>query len=161
LGLERFYQTISGRLAMRRKKVFFAWVVFMFAAFLTNHESVKAQEVQKCKSPECNVIRFYKDLEKTVRIEPETLYASKGDCIIWVNWSPNQKVYVTFEEGKRCQDIVDASADFKINSQGCFIADLILPRGGTASLVFKKEGTYDYVATPVDGDKIKGKIVVQ
>ena len=148
----------------KKKQLIAIGISFVFIMFflLINTGIVNAQEAREelAQKENCQIIRIYKDTEKRVRIEEQTTTIPKGGCVIWVNWSPTQKVDITFEEGKKCEDIVDASSDFQLNNKGCFISHLILPKGETASLVFKKEGTFDYVVTPVGGEKTKGKIIV-
>ena len=109
---------------------------------------------------ECIIVRI-DDGEKSIRVQPETLNISKGTCVIWVNWSATRKVDIMFEKGKVCEDVVEASMDFKLGEGNCFITKVMLAKGGTASLVYEKEGSFDYVAKPDSGEGVKGKIVVK
>ncbi len=108
---------------------------------------------------ECQIIRINDD-GNTIRLVPDSSHVNKGTCVIWVNWSTNSDVNIMFEQGKVCKDVVEASMDFKINKDSCFISNLILTKGGTASLVYEKEGSFDYVAKTMNGQKASGKIVV-
>ena len=150
---------------MHKKKLLIFRLLFILTVLflLATTGRVNAQEAREelAQKENCQIIRIYKDHEKSVRIESPTTYIAKGGCVIWVNWSPTQKVNITFEKDQKCEDIVDASSNFKLNNQGCFISHLILPKGETASLVFKKEGIMEYVVTPVGGEKTKGQIVVR
>jgi len=51
--------------------------------------------------------------------------------------------------------------DFKLNKQSCLISKLIITKGGTASLVYEKEGTFEFVAKTGSGKKVKGQIIVK
>ena len=94
-----------------------------------------------------------------IRLEPETILVSKGTCVIWNNWTGAQEVIVKFEEGKKCDDVTDAPVGFKLDAANCFVTDLI-PFGGTSSLRFVEEGSYDYVVEALKA-KAKGKIIVK
>ncbi len=75
--------------------------------------------------------------------EPETLNVSKGDCVVWVNWTRGEEVRVIFREGKKCEAVTKASTRFKPDFSGCFLTDY-LGFGETSSLVFVEPGTFTY-----------------
>jgi hypothetical protein len=120
-------------------------------------ENVAAQE--------CRVIRVWgESMSKAggkISVQPETVWISKGTCIIWNNWVPGKEVSVSFDDGKNCNSVVDASMDFVLKENGCFITAVNMVPGGTASLRFNKEGTFAYRVETADGIQTKGQIVVQ
>lgn len=136
------------------RKLFFVFVVIAvgLGILFVNHPTVDAQE--------CQVITIH-DGEDSVIIHPSAVTIAKGTCVIWVNWSTTTEVNIMFEQGKVCKDVVEASMDFKLDKENCFISNLILKKGGTASLVYEKKGSFDYAAKPKEGGKTTGKIIVQ
>jgi hypothetical protein len=113
---------------------------------------------------ECKIVRIISTVTyQEVSLDPKILEVDKGTCVIWFNKASKSQVEIAFEEGKKvCEDVVEASVDFKLDEKNCFITTTHIPPFGTASLVFKKEGTYDYVAQ-VQGTstKVKGQIKVK
>ncbi len=110
---------------------------------------------------ECHLIRIH-DREKAIALHPETSQVSKGSCVIWVNWSTTSDVSILFNQGKKvCKDVVEASMDFTLNKESCLISKLIITKGGTASLVYENEETFEFVAKSSSGKDVKGKIVVK
>ena len=136
------------------KSLFFIFAVLAMAIgmLLFNQTTVNTQE--------CQVITI-QDGEESVTLHPSTVTISKGTCVIWVNWSTTTSVNIAFEQGKVCEDVVEASMDFKLDKDNCFISDIIISKGGTASLVYEKEGSFDYAAKPNKGEKVNGKVIVQ
>ena len=82
--------------------------------------------------------------------------------MIWFNGTKGSEIKITFEDGKKCTDVVDASMDFKLDKDNCLITKTYIPPRGTASFVFEKEGSFDYIVE-VKGTalKIKGTVKVQ
>jgi hypothetical protein len=76
-------------------------------------------------------------------IEPETLNVTKGDCVVWINWTRGEDVRVIFREGKKCADMTKAPVRFKQDFSGCYLTDY-LNFGETSSLVFAEAGKFDY-----------------
>jgi plastocyanin len=109
---------------------------------------------------ECQIITIH-DGENSVTIHPKEVSISKGTCVIWVNWSTTTDINIMFEQGKVCNDVVEASMDFNLDKENCFISNVIITKGGTASLVYEKNGSFDYAAKPREGEKTTGKIIVQ
>ena len=117
---------------------------------------------------ECRIINLYGGdavQVKTVRIEPQTIVISKGACVVWVNWVRAQDITIKFSDGKTCKDVTESPTKFQLDEQGCYVTSWI-PLGGTSSLRFNKEGTYEYVAYTrlgyeAGGIQAKGSIVVQ
>ncbi|MDY6971969.1 MAG: hypothetical protein SV775_06545 [Thermodesulfobacteriota bacterium] len=125
-------------------------LALVLGLLLIGHAPIKAQE--------CQLISI-KDGDKTIRLHPVTSHISEGTCVIWVNWS-SRNVNIMFEEGKMCESVVDASMDFKLDENNCFITQVNLSKGDTASLVYEKKGTFEYIAMPESGKKVTGKIGV-
>ena len=138
---------------MERKLLFvFVVIAVSLGILFFNLPTVDAQE--------CQVITI-QDGENSITLHPGTVTISKGTCVIWVNWSTTTDVKIAFGQGKVCEDVVEASIDFKLDKDNCFISDLIISKGGTASLVYGKEGSFDYAAKPNKGEEVNGKIIVQ
>jgi hypothetical protein len=96
-------------------------------------------------------------------LDPKTLVINKGTCVVWFNRAAGSNVKIIFEEGKKvCEDVVEASMDFKLDENNCFVTATYIPPFGTASLAFSKAGAHDYVVE-VKGTatKIKGRINVK
>jgi hypothetical protein len=128
----------------------------MLTSFLANQETVSAQE--------CRLVRLHGGIGANVseiRIEPRTLWISKGTCVIWSNWVRTDEVKVVFEEGKKCEDVTDAPAGFTLDTDTCYVTDWI-SLGGTSSLKFNEAGTYKYVVEAAGGTiKSRGEISVR
>ena len=76
-----------------------SFVVAMMIGFLSL-EIVSAQE--------CRIIKIHGRTEHpSIMIEPETIFLSKGDCVVWFNRFTAEDVKVTFEEGKKCLDVTN------------------------------------------------------
>lgn len=112
---------------------------------------------------ECRTVRIiaFASLQD-ITLDPKTTYTNKGDCVIWYNHAASSGVKIIFEDGKKCTDVVEASMDFQLNEDSCLVTKANIPPRGTASFVFDKAGSFDYIAE-VTGTalKIKGTIKVQ
>ncbi len=131
-----------------------SFVVAMMIGFLSL-EIVSAQE--------CRIIKIHGRTEHpSIMIEPETIFLSKGDCVVWFNRFTAEDVKVTFEEGKKCLDVTTAPIGFSLNAQTCYVTSW-MPFVGTSSLRFMEKGTYKYSveAKNIGGVKAKGRIVVE
>ena len=141
-----------------KKKLFFALaLVFVFSLtfLLVKQETSNASE--------CRIVRIiaFKSYQN-VTLDPKTRYINKGDCVIWFNNAAKSEVGITFENAKECTDVVEASMDFKIDEKNCLVTKAYIPTRGTASFVFDKEGSFNYIAE-VKGTslRIKGTIQVR
>ena len=132
--------------------IIFTVIAVALGTLFFNQPAVNAEE--------CQIITIH-DGENSVTIRPEAVTISKGTCVIWVNWSTKTDVNIMFEQGKVCKDVVEASMNFKLDKENCFISNVIITKGGTASLVYEKDGSFDYAAKPKEGEKATGKIIVQ
>ena len=131
-----------------------AGVVSIFVATLLFYPVVGAAE-------ECYFVKvFGEGAPATVRIEPDLLSISKGHCVVWINWARSIEVTVKFQEGKRCADATKAPAGFRMDQMNCYITDHI-PLGGTASLMFSAEGTFDYEVEAPFATPARGRIIVK
>ena len=143
---------------MRKKKLFSVVSLFLILAIafiLANQETSSASE--------CRIVRIIAFASyQNVTLDPKTTYANKGDCVIWYNQAASSGVKIIFEDGKKCTDVVEASMDFQLNEDSCLVTKANIPPRGTASFVFDKAGSFDYIAE-VTGTalKIKGTIKVQ
>jgi hypothetical protein len=159
LGEDQGAQT-ERRKPMNKKRLFPAiGLAFVFALTILMANQVKLN------AQECRIFRIH-DLRSTpevskITIEPQTIYTSKGACVIWINWIPNQDVKIIFEDGKKCDDVTDAAFSFKLDANSCYLTDTAIPSGGTASLRFREEGTFEFAVESKNGLKEKGKIVVR
>ena len=70
--------------------------IFAMIIYLSNLGTTFAQE--------CRIIRIIgMQMHHSIRIEPETLFISKGDCVVWFNRAESaEEVKVSFENGKKC-----------------------------------------------------------
>jgi plastocyanin len=136
----------------KRLFVIFAVLVAGLGILMVNQPAVNAQE--------CQVVTIH-DGEDTITLHPSTIAISKGTCVIWVNWSTTTDVHIAFLDGKKCEDVVEASMDFKLDNDSCFISNVALTKGGTASLVFEKTGTIYYEAKTTKGGNVTGTIIVK
>ncbi len=94
-------------------------------------------------------------------IEPNMLTITKGDCAVWMNWTRDQDVLLSFKEGEKCIRATKTPVGFKMDvPKGCYIAGW-LKYGETVSLVFTQPGTYSYDVEFKVGGKNKGTIVVK
>jgi hypothetical protein len=95
-------------------------------------------------------------------VEPEVLKVTKGDCVVWINWTRGEDVKVIFKEGKKCADITKAPVGFKLDSSGCYVTDF-LAFGQTSSLMFPVAGSFDYEVEfqRKVGKAVKGSIQVK
>jgi len=137
----------------RLTKVTAVTSMVVMAIFLLSPAAIEAEE--------CYVIKvFGEGSPPSVRIEPDLISISKGNCVVWINWARATEVTVKFQEGKRCAEATKAPMGFRMDAMNCFVTDHI-PLGGTASLMFSAEGTFDYeVETPFATPK-RGRVIVK
>ena len=105
---------------------------------LSNLRTISAQE--------CRIVRLHSSTGyPSLRIEPSTIFLSKGDCVVWFNGVTTGDVKVTFADGKKCALVTSASRWFSLDeSLSCYVTNWI-GFTGTASLRFMEKGTYKYV----------------
>ena len=130
-------------------------LILAFAFLLVNQETSSASE--------CRIIRINSTAQhQNVTLDPKTINANKGDCLIWYNNAGQSDVKISFEEGKKCTDVLETSMDFELNNENCLVTKSYIPPRGTASFVFDKEGSFDYVAE-IKGTalRIKGTVNVK
>jgi len=112
---------------------------------------------------ECRVVRLWGGVGgniEDIRIEPKTIWISKGTCVIWINWIRAPEVQVVFEEGRKCEDITDAPTGFKLDAKDCYVTSFV-SAGETSSLRFTEKGTFIYEVRTTRGPKEAGEIVVE
>ena len=117
----------------RRMLVVAAGMLFLFAAaiLLVSQETTTAQD--------CRLVRVHGGAlqsEKPI-IEPQTAWIEKGTCVIWSNWVRTDEIKIVFEEGKKCEDMTDASMGFTMDAANCYVTTWV-PLGGTSSLRFNE-----------------------
>ncbi len=94
-------------------------------------------------------------------IEPNMLTVRKGDCVVWMNWTRDQGVLLSFKEGEKCVRATKSPVGFKMDvPSGCYLGGW-LSYGQTASLLFAEPGTYNYEVQFKVGEKNTGAIVVK
>jgi len=114
-------------------------LILSFAFLLVNQETSSASE--------CRIIRINATAQyQNVTLDPKTIYANKGDCLIWYNNAGQSDVKISFEEGKKCTDVLETSMDFQLDAENCLVTKTYIPPRGTASFVFDKAGSFDDVA---------------
>ena len=129
---------------------------------LVDHQPIDAEESQ--------LVRIFGgietgagELKKPIRLEPPTMTISQGGVVVWLNWARSVEcVQVSFEDGKKCDDVTDAPTGFEMTG-GCYVTSWIT-FGGTSSLRFNEPGTFTYTVTAKTGGqerKETGKILVK
>lgn len=94
-------------------------------------------------------------------IEPMVLTVTRNDCVVWLNWTRDQDVLLSFKEGEKCVRATKAPVGFKMDvPSGCYLAEW-LSYGQTASLVFAEPGAYNYEVQFKVGGKNSGTIIVK
>lgn len=118
--------------------------------------------VEPADSYECRVIRIYGEATQAgkIHLEPKIITVSKGTCVVWLNWSKEQEVSVTFEESQKCHDVTEAPVMFTLDTENCYVSSWI-PRGGTSSLLFTEAGEFHFIVKDRDGSTTKGRIFVE
>jgi hypothetical protein len=142
---------------MNKKRLLIAVVVSFVVAMM-----IGLLSLEKVSAQECRLIKIHGRTDlSTVMIEPETIYATKGDCVVWFN-RVAKDIMVKFDEGKRCADVTQAPMGFSLNAQSCFVTSW-LPFAGTSSLRFMEKGTYNYVVEAKGQKNVeaKGQIIVE
>jgi hypothetical protein len=130
-------------------------LILSLTFLLVNQETSSASE--------CRIIRINSAAQyQNVTLDPKTINANKGDCLIWYNNAGQSDVKISFEEGKKCTDVLETSMDFQLDAENCLVTKTYIPPRGTASFVFDKEGSFEYVAE-VKGTalRIKGTVKVK
>ena len=142
---------------MGKKKFFVTLMAFalVFSAFvlIMNQKGLSAAE--------CRLIRIYGEPGGQIPfgLEPPITNIRSGSCLVWVNLAREQEVKVIFEDGKVCKDVTTAPVGFQLDPKNCYVTNYI-PFGATSSLLFEKEGIYEYVTT-AGKTKIKGRGIVR
>jgi hypothetical protein len=142
---------------MNKKRLLIAVVVSFVVAMMVGLLSLEIVSAQ-----ECRLIKIHGRTDlSTVMIEPETIYATKGDCVVWFN-RVAKEIMIKFDEGKRCADVTQAPMGFSLNAQSCYVTSWI-PFAGTSSLRFMEKGTYNYVVEAKGQKNVeaKGQIIVE
>jgi hypothetical protein len=94
-------------------------------------------------------------------IEPMVLTVTRNDCVVWLNWTRDQDVLLSFKEGEKCVRATKSPAGFKMDvPTGCYLAGW-MSYGQTASLLFAEPGTYNYEVQFKVGGKSTGTIMVK
>ena len=94
-------------------------------------------------------------------IEPVMLTVTKSDCVVWMNWTREQDVLLSFKEGEKCVRATKTPVGFKMDvPTGCYLAGW-LSYGQTSSLVFTEAGTYEYEVQFKVGGSNRGTIIVK
>lgn len=83
-----------------------------------------------------------------LEIFPQKITVPVGACTVWINFVQRREVQVSFRENaKQCMLSTEASQGFDMSEvkpgESCYISEK-LPRGKTASLVWKNPGIYKY-----------------
>jgi plastocyanin len=98
--------------------------------------------------------------EGSLRIEPPKVTIPVGMVVVWVNMTRKAEPRIKFAEGMKCELSTEASADFKLDEQKCFITDYVQV-GGSSSLKFIGPGTFNYHVENKTGQHGKGTIIVK
>jgi len=111
---------------------------------------------------ECQLISISdKGSHGSVRIEPENLLISRGDCVIWFNRAVIAgEVKVIFDDAKKCSSETEAPVGFSFDNENYYDTNWI-PFAGTSSLRFTMKGKYTYVIEAKDRESVKTKGEIQ
>jgi hypothetical protein len=143
---------------MYKKKLSIAiGLSFLFAMIigLATSGTISAQQ--------CRIVELVATGEDdSIKIEPEPLLTTKGDCVVWFNRAGAEGIKIIFEDAKKCEVTTQAPMGFTKDSAGCYVGNWI-PFSGTTSLTFMEKGTYEYVvvARGREDKKVKGHIQVE
>jgi len=143
---------------MKKKRLVIALGVSFVVAIMIGLLSLEIVSAQ-----ECRIIKIQgRADQRSIMIDPESIFVSKGDCVVWFNRFAADEVMVKFDEGKRCVDVTQAPMGFSLNEQSCYVTSY-LPFTGTSSLRFMQPGTYNYTvhAKNIKDSWNKGSIVVK
>ena len=129
-------------------------LILVMAIFMANPRSIKAAE-------DCRIVKISGiGSPVSVRIEPETLSIPKGTCVVWVNWARATEVKIKFKDGNKCVDATQSPVGFRMDAMNCYVTDHV-PLGATSSLMFNKEGTFDYEVGAAFATPVTGRIIVK
>jgi hypothetical protein len=127
------------------------------AAFILTMVIFPGNPVTTGAAEKCDVVT----IRGRDNIEPMVLTVTRNDCVVWLNWTRDQDVLLSFKEGEKCVRATKAPVGFKMDvPSGCYLAEW-LSYGQTASLVFAEPGTYNYEVQFKVGGKNTGTIVVK
>ena len=137
------------------------FVTILMALALVFSAFVLVMNQKELSAEECRLIRVYGEPggQITFGLEPPIVNIRSGACLVWVNLARDQEIKVIFEEGKVCKDVTTAPVGFQRDAKNCYVTNYI-PFGATSSLLFEKEGTYDYIAL-AGKTRVKGKVIVR
>jgi hypothetical protein len=101
---------------------------------------------KSAKADQCYIVKISEEIKADntlIWLYPEKITVSKGNCIIWVNFTERYKVSITFQEsGQSCIRATEMNSGF-MQLENCFFTDF-LNRGQTVSLLFKEAGVFKY-----------------
>lgn len=118
---------------------------------LFGYPEIIGAKPERAQQKQCAVV----DINGNNTIEPETLKIAHGDCVLWLNWGDEAEVI--FSEGEKSKDMTKDPVKFKMDSKGRYLTDYF-GRNETASLLFPKEGTFNYEVEfkPTGGKQVPG-----
>jgi len=99
-----------------------------------------------------------KENSEQLVVDPDVLTIGLKDIVIWVNQAPTDELKISFEEGRKCQDVTSPSNHFNLNAS-CYVANWLWS-DETASLKFNDVGTYKYQVQTRKGIVKDGKIII-
>ena len=99
----------------------------------------------------CQVIRIEDEKGSggtRLNVIPEKITVPVGSCTVWMNWVTKRDINISFRENaKECIAASESPSGFNLvdlkAGESCYVAEK-LSRGKTASLYWKKPGTYKY-----------------
>ena len=112
---------------------------------------------------EVKLITILSDKDHTsLKLEPQDIKIGTKGVVVWSNGlETGQEVKVVFEDGKRCEDLVDPEGEFTLDPQKACFVTTYMPFGSTSSLVFPDAGKFEYKVVSEDGKlQAKGSITV-
>ncbi|MFH0725581.1 MAG: hypothetical protein V2B19_04390 [Pseudomonadota bacterium] len=101
---------------------------------------------KSAKADQCYIVKISEEVKadnSQIWLYPEKMTISKGNCIVWVNFTEKYKVSITFQgSGQSCIRATEMNSGF-MALENCFFTDF-LNRGQTVSLLFKEAGIFKY-----------------
>ncbi len=139
---------------MKKRNLLF---VLVGAAFLFTSIFIMQNPMPANAEERCNIITMF----GRNNLSSEKITISKGDCVLWMNWTRDDEVTLSFDDGAGCIKAVKSPKGWALdNTSGCFIAQSLM-YGSTVSLVFTEAGTYEYDFIFKVGGKTDGVVIVK
>lgn len=148
---------------MKKSPFMTALLVIPVMAALTGFSSAAEETTEPAQ-----IINQIVTIDPYEVIKPATVHAKPGTTVVWINASqfPVEILFLDKKVALAC----GSPANFSLGKGGAYQSSQ-LPRGGTASLCFTRQGKYEYVVTSTrtlfmehgteERKKTRGTIIIQ